>query len=52
MLCPSYYGLYSLFNKISDKGRQFLSGREGVWMVREGVGAWGRNDPSLVCTYE
>jgi hypothetical protein len=22
------------------------------WVVREGVGAWGRNDPSLVCTYE
>jgi hypothetical protein len=22
------------------------------WMVREGVGAGGRNDPSLVCTYE
>jgi hypothetical protein len=21
-------------------------------MVREGVGAGGRNDPSLVCTYE
>jgi hypothetical protein len=27
--------------------------REGVeWVVREGVGAGGRNDPSLVCTYE
>jgi hypothetical protein len=22
------------------------------WMVREGVGARGRNDPSIVCTYE
>jgi hypothetical protein len=22
------------------------------WVVREGVGAVGRNDPSLVCTYE
>jgi hypothetical protein len=22
------------------------------WVVREGVGAGGRNDPSLVCTYE
>jgi hypothetical protein len=22
------------------------------WVVREGVGAEGRNDPSLVCTYE
>jgi hypothetical protein len=31
-----------------------LSGeREGAeWVVREGVGAGGRNDPSLVCTYE
>jgi hypothetical protein len=27
--------------------------RERVeWVVREGVGAGGRNDPSLVCTYE
>jgi hypothetical protein len=27
--------------------------REGAeWVVREGVGAWGRNDPSLLCTYE
>jgi hypothetical protein len=22
------------------------------WVVREGVGAVGRNDPSLVCTYD
>jgi hypothetical protein len=22
------------------------------WVVKEGVGAGGRNDPSLVCTYE
>jgi hypothetical protein len=22
------------------------------WVVREGVGAEGRNDPSLVCIYE
>jgi hypothetical protein len=27
-----------------------LKGAE--WMLREGVGARGRNDPSLVCTYE
>jgi hypothetical protein len=27
--------------------------REGVeWVVRDGVGAGGRNEPSLVCTYE
>jgi hypothetical protein len=27
--------------------------REGAeWVIREGVGAGGRNDPSLVCTYE
>jgi hypothetical protein len=25
---------------------------EGEWVVREGVGAGGRNEPSLVCTYE
>jgi hypothetical protein len=24
----------------------------GEWVVREGVGAGGRNEPSLVCTYE
>jgi hypothetical protein len=23
-----------------------------LWVVREGVGAGGRNKPSLVCTYE
>jgi hypothetical protein len=22
------------------------------WVVREGVGAGGRNDPSIVCTYD
>jgi hypothetical protein len=22
------------------------------WVVREGAGAGGRNEPSLVCTYE
>jgi hypothetical protein len=27
--------------------------REGAeWVVREGVGTGGRNEPSLVCTYE
>jgi hypothetical protein len=27
--------------------------REGAeWVVREGVEAGGRNEPSLVCTYE
>jgi hypothetical protein len=27
--------------------------REGArWVVREGAGAGGRNDPSIVCTYE
>jgi hypothetical protein len=27
--------------------------REGAeWVLREGVGAGRRNDPSLVCTYE
>jgi hypothetical protein len=30
-----------------------LHDREGAeWVVREGVGAGGRNEPSLVCTYE
>jgi hypothetical protein len=26
--------------------------KEVEWVVREGVGAGGRNDPSLVYTYE
>jgi hypothetical protein len=57
-LFPSYYGLYSLYNKIRNKGKIVSAGywgrgREGAeWVVREGVGAGGRNDPSLVCTYE
>jgi hypothetical protein len=34
-------------------GIEGVGEREGVeWLVREGVGAEGRNDPSLVCTYE
>jgi hypothetical protein len=54
------YGLYSLYNKSRNKGKivsaEYSGGvreREGAeWVVREGVGAGGRNDPSLVCTYE
>jgi hypothetical protein len=46
--------------KIRDKGKIVSAGyggdgreREGEeWVLREGVGAGGRNDPSLVCTYE
>jgi hypothetical protein len=40
------------------RAKSFLLGigggqREGEeWVVREGVGAGGRNEPSLVCTYE
>jgi hypothetical protein len=55
---PSYYCLYSLYNKIRNKGKIVSAGywwgeREGAeWVVREGVGAVGRNEPSLVCTYE
>jgi hypothetical protein len=50
--------LYSLYNKIRNKGKIVSAGycggeREGEeWVVREGVGAGGRNEPSLVCTYE
>jgi hypothetical protein len=50
----------TLFNKIRNKGKivsaRYGGGggeREGVeWVVREGVEAWGRNDPSIVYTYE
>jgi hypothetical protein len=58
-LVPSDYCLYSFFDKIRDKGKRFLpgieemGGKEGLeCVVREGVGAGGRNDRSLVCTYE
>jgi hypothetical protein len=51
---------YTLFNKIRDKGQIVSAGyrggvgkREGAeWVVREGVDEGGRNDPSIVCTYE
>jgi hypothetical protein len=33
-----------------NRGRGEREGTE--WVVREGVGARGRNDPSIVCTYE
>jgi hypothetical protein len=56
MLCLSYY-LYSLFNKIREKGRTVSAwkwgGREGEgggW--REGAGDGGRNDPNIICTYK
>jgi hypothetical protein len=48
----------SLYNKIRNKGKIVSAGywggdREGAeWVVREEVGAGGRNEPSLVCTYE
>jgi hypothetical protein len=65
-LGPPYYCLYSLFNKIRDKGKTVSAGwgkggemtqtlyahmnkKKKTW---EGVGAGGRNKPSLVCTYE
>jgi hypothetical protein len=59
-LVPSYYCLYYLFNKIRDKGKIVSSGygggwgeREGAeWVVRERVGAWKRNEPSIVYTYD
>jgi hypothetical protein len=45
--------------KLEIRAKQFLLGIEGVGeregvecVVREGVGAGGRNDPSIACTYE
>jgi hypothetical protein len=49
MLCPSYYCLYSLFNKIRDKGRTVSAWKRGGKGERE---ERGRNDPNIVCTYE
>jgi hypothetical protein len=41
-------------NRRYRKRQQIKAGeREGAeWVVREGVGAGARNDPSIVCTYE
>jgi hypothetical protein len=47
-------------SKIRNKGKIVSAGYQGVggeregeeWVVREEVGAGGRNDPSIVCTYE
>jgi hypothetical protein len=44
--------------KLEIRAKYFLPGIEGgeregaEWVVREGVGAGGRNDPSIICTYE
>jgi hypothetical protein len=46
--------------KLEIKAKQFLPGIKEVsgereragWVVRKGMGAGGRNDPSIVCTYE
>jgi hypothetical protein len=57
-LVPSYYCLYSLFNKIRNQGKIVSAGywrgeKERVeWVIRKRVGAGRRNDPSIVCTYE
>jgi hypothetical protein len=40
--------LHSLFNKIRDKGKIFLSGNGGAeWVVRKGVGAGGEMTKAL-----
>jgi hypothetical protein len=53
MLCLSYYFLYSLINKIRDKGRIVSAWKQGSkgW-EREGVEDGGRSGPSIACTYE
>jgi hypothetical protein len=59
MLCPSYYCLYSLLNKIRDKVRTVSAWKQGGRREREGgmgrgreQGVGGRNGPNIVCTYE
>jgi hypothetical protein len=47
-LGPPYYCLYSLFNKIRDKGKIVSACTEGGG----GQGEGERNDPNIVCTYE
>jgi hypothetical protein len=50
--------VYTLFNKIRDKGKTVSAwkrgGRGKGWgrREREGTGEGGRNDPIIVCTYE
>jgi hypothetical protein len=39
-LVPSYYGLYSLFNKIRDKGKIVSARHRGGGEEREGA-EWG-----------
>jgi hypothetical protein len=58
-LVLSYYCLYSLFNKIRDKGKTVSAGYLGVGGRGRGWSGWSgggggreRNDPSLVYTYE
>jgi hypothetical protein len=43
---------YFNFEKGQFLKRPTMKSRSTEWVVREGVGAGGRNDPSLVCTYE
>jgi hypothetical protein len=53
MLCPYYYCLCLLFNKIGEKAEQILPGsKEGGGGRGEEVGGGGRNGPNNVCTYE
>jgi hypothetical protein len=57
MLCPSYYCLYSLFNKIRDKGKTVSAWKQGGRGGGKGEKRGGRevgerNDPNIVCTYE
>jgi hypothetical protein len=52
MLCPSYYCLYLLFNKIGEEGKTV-----SAWKWEEGGRerrrrAGGRNGPNNACTYE
>jgi hypothetical protein len=47
---PWSFLLYSLFNKIRDKGKIVSAGYRGGGGEREWVGAGERNDPNIVCT--
>jgi hypothetical protein len=37
MLCPSYYCLYSLFNKLRDKGRTVSAWKQGDGGKKEAI---------------
>jgi hypothetical protein len=51
MLCPTYYCLYSLFNKIRDKGRTVSAWKGGGGGDRKGIGSSGGEMAQTLCAH-